>query len=291
MLNMNLNQGAVEAIRRRRTTPGMVADVLRDAIMHGVLKGGQPLRQDDLAAQFGLSRIPVREALRQLEGEGLVIVHPHRGAVVAVLSAEELQELCEIRSALETTALRRALTRMDDETVQRAEEILAETDRATNVLDVWSKNNWRFHATLYRPAQRPRLLAMIKTLHDTIDRYLRLHVSILNYKDRGQAEHWALLDACRRRDTDLALALLEQHIEGVAVLLAEYLNADSSSLTVTTSELASAGVDTAHDAIPDAAGTAAAGTTQDVVPDSANRPTARARRRRSHMPYLLAPDD
>ncbi len=223
MRNMKLNEGAVEAIRRRQTTPGMVADVLRDAIMHGELKGGQALRQDELAARFGLSRIPVREALRQLEGEGLVVVHPHRGAVVSVLSGEELQELCEIRIALETAALRRALTRMDDETLRRAEEILAETDRAASVLDIWSKNNWRFHATLYRPAQRPRLLDMIKTLHDTIDRYLRLHVSLLHYKDRGQSEHWNLLAACRRRDADLAVTLLEQHVEGVAVLLAEYL--------------------------------------------------------------------
>jgi hypothetical protein len=67
---------------------------------------------------------------------------------------------------------------------------------------------------------------MIKTLHDTVDRYLRLHVSLLHFKDRGQAEHWDLLAACRRGDVDLAVTLLEQHIEGVAVLLAEYLTSD-----------------------------------------------------------------
>ena len=74
--------------------------MLRDAIVRGVLKGGQPLRQDELAARFELSRIPVRGALCQLEGEGLVTTHPHRGAFVSALSSEELQELCEIRIAL-----------------------------------------------------------------------------------------------------------------------------------------------------------------------------------------------
>ena len=226
---MSISELDTEAVRRRRTTPGMVADVLRDAIMRGVLKGGQPLRQDELAAQFGLSRIPVREALRQLEGEGLVTVNPHRGAVVSTLSSDELQEICEIRSALETMALRLAIPHLDEETLAHAEAILVETDRETDVLEHWSKNNWRFHSTLYLPAHRPRLLAMIKNLHDTIDRYLRLHVSILNYKAKGQEEHWQLLDACRRRDTAAAVALLEQHIQTVAVLLAAYLPQDHGS--------------------------------------------------------------
>jgi DNA-binding GntR family transcriptional regulator len=226
---MSISELDTEAVRRRRTTPGMVADVLRDAIMRGVLRGGQPLRQDELAAQFGLSRIPVREALRQLEGEGLVTVNPHRGAVVSTLSSDELQEICEIRGALETMALRLAIPHLDEETLAHAEAILVETDRETDVLEHWSKNNWRFHSTLYLPAHRPRLLAMIKNLHDTIDRYLRLHVSILNYKAKGQEEHWQLLDACRRRDTAAAVALLEQHIQTVAVLLAAYLPQDHGS--------------------------------------------------------------
>ncbi len=220
---MGIRELDTATVRNRRTTPGMVADVLRDAIMHGLLKGGQPLRQDELATQFGLSRIPVREALRQLEGEGLVTVNPHRGAVVSQLSLDELQEICEIRIALETTAIRLAIPHLDDDTLGRAEAILVATDRETDVLDHWSKNNWSFHSTLYLPAQRPRLLALIKNLHDTIDRYLRLHVSMLNYKVKGQEEHWRLLEACRHHDTAVAVALLEQHIGAVATLLAHYL--------------------------------------------------------------------
>lgn len=223
---MSISKLDTELVRDRRTTPGMVADVLRDAIVHGVLKGGQLLRQDELAAQFGLSRIPVREALRQLEGEGLVTMNPHRGAMVSTLSGDELREICEIRTALETMAIRLAIPHLDEAALARAEEILQETDRETDVLGHWSRNNWLFHSTLYLPARRPRLLAMIKHLHDNVDRYLRLHVSMLNYKAKGQAEHWELLDACRRRDADAAVALLGRHIATVGVLLAEYLTED-----------------------------------------------------------------
>jgi len=220
---MSFDDLPAEAIRQRRTSSSMVADVLREAIMRGTLKGGQPLRQDELAQRFGLSRIPVREALCQLEGEGLVTVQPHRGTIVSQLSGAELQELCEIRVALETMALRLAIPRLDDDTLNRAAAILVETDGETNVLEHWSQNNWRFHSALYEPAGRPHLLSMIKTLHDTVDRYLRLHVSILNYKTKGQAEHWRILDACRRRESAAAVSLLEQHIEAVAVLLSDYL--------------------------------------------------------------------
>lgn len=228
---MSISELDTELVRQRRTTPALVADVLRDAIMRGVLKGGQPLRQDELAARFGLSRIPVREALRQLEGEGLVTVKPHRGAVVSTLSSDELQEVCEIRIALETMAVRLAMPHLDQQTLAHAEQVLVATDREADVLEHWSKNNWRFHSTLYLPARRPRLLAMIKNLHDTIDRYLRLHVSMLNYKVKGQEEHWQLLEACRRRDTALAVSLLEQHIRTVAVLLAAYLSEEHSPTT------------------------------------------------------------
>jgi len=230
---MSLDDLPAEAIRRRRTSSSMVADALREAIIHGTLKGGQTLRQDELANRFGLSRIPVREALRQLEGEGLVTVQPHRGTVVSQLSGAELRELCEIRVALETTALRLAIPRLDDDTLNRAAAILVETDGETNVLEHWSRNNWRFHSTLYEAAERPRLLSMIKTLHDTVDRYLRLHVSILNYKMKGQAEHWGILDACRRRESAAAVSLLEQHIEAVAVLLSDFLGDELNAVAAT----------------------------------------------------------
>jgi DNA-binding GntR family transcriptional regulator len=214
---------ADDALSRRQTTPTLVADALREAILRGMFKSGQPLPQDEIAAQFGLSRIPVREALRQLEGEGLVTFYPHRGAVVAHLSAGEVREICEIRVALETLAIRLAIPNQTEATLLQAERILDDTDRDVDVIGHWSENNWKFHSTLYKPANRPRLLKTIHGLHNNVDRYLRLHVSLMNYKDKGQLEHRQILDACSRHDANTATRLLEHHIDGVATLLSEYL--------------------------------------------------------------------
>jgi DNA-binding GntR family transcriptional regulator len=183
----------------------------------------------ELSDQFGSSRIPVREALRQLQGEGLVTIVPHRGAVVSALSIEELQEICEIRIALESTALRLAIPQLDDESLARAEAILRTPASPEQVLEHWSPTNWLFHSTLYAPASRPRLLAMIKNLYDQIDRYLRIQDSLLDNETRDREEHWDLLNACRERDVELAVALLEQHIGVVRTNLAQYLPHDQDA--------------------------------------------------------------
>lgn len=220
---VDLRRLADDALSKRQTTPTLVADALREAILRGIFKSGQPLLQDEIAAQFGLSRIPVREALRQLEGEGLVTLYPHRGAVVSHLSVGELREICEIRVALESLAIRLAMPNHTESTMLQAERILDDIDRDVNVIGHWTENNWKFHSTLYKPANRPRLLKTIRGLHNNVDRYLRLHVSLMNYKTKGQQEHRQILDACDRRDVTAATMLLEQHIEGVATLLSEYL--------------------------------------------------------------------
>jgi DNA-binding GntR family transcriptional regulator len=108
-INMSMRDLASEAGQRYRTTQAMVAGGLRQGILSGALGGGRPLRQDEIAREFGVSRIPVREALRQLEGEGLVTFYPHRGATVSELPYEEATEIGEIRASSETLALKRAL--------------------------------------------------------------------------------------------------------------------------------------------------------------------------------------
>ncbi len=142
---------------------GSLAQALREAILRGSYAGGQPLRQDELAAQFGTSKIPVREALRQLEAEGLVTFFPNRGAVVASLSPDEAEEIGEIRSALEAAA----------HDLHRAQDVL---DEARDEPDPtrWSVLNWEFHAALYAPAGRPQLLKLIQQLHRRVDRYMRV---------------------------------------------------------------------------------------------------------------------
>src|SRR4029077_2026095 len=128
------------------------ARALRDMILSGEIAEGEQLRQDALAAAHGVSRIPLREALRQLEAEGLVSFFPHRGAVVSTLSLAEIEELFEIRALIEADVLRRAIPHLTADDLDRAEEIV-DTARVAfqRESDVgrWGELNWKFHSTLY----------------------------------------------------------------------------------------------------------------------------------------------
>lgn len=211
-----------------RTTQDMVAGGLRDAILGGVLDGGAPLRQEEIADRFGVSRIPVREALRHLEGEGLVSFYPHRGAVVTSLSYDEVEEITEIRVSLETLALRWALPEMGEENFRQAEGILDEIECEEDLPSSWGELNWRFHETLFAPAARPRLISLIKSQHTAFERYIRFHLSLADY-DKPQREHHELLDLCRRREDAAAEALLVRHIGDISELLLAHLKEHAAS--------------------------------------------------------------
>lgn len=204
----------------------MVASGLRDAILSGVLAGGQPLRQDEIAEQFGVSRMPVREALRQLEGEGMVTFYPHRGAVVSELSYREVVEVTELRLILEPSALRKAFESLGKEELARAEEVLEEIDEEEDLRGRWGELNWRFHATLFAPADRPRLLEVIKAQHTAYERYLRLHLTLSDY-EKPQRQHYELLELCRNGEEEAATELLVHHIQDTSELLLSHLRKDS----------------------------------------------------------------
>jgi DNA-binding GntR family transcriptional regulator len=210
------------AAQRYRTTPGLVAEVLREAILLSVLKGGEQLHQDEIAAHLGVSRLPVREALRQLEAEGLVVFYPHRGATVSALSYREVQEIYEIRIALETTAIRLAIPKISERDLQRAEKILDAIDLASDVAR-WSELNREFHTVLYVPADRPRLLALINTFRTNVERYQRIYISLMHHQANSQGEHREILAAYTRRDIRAAVRDLERHLSNASRSLAEYL--------------------------------------------------------------------
>ncbi|MEW6498204.1 MAG: GntR family transcriptional regulator [Cyanobacteriota bacterium] len=223
---MNLGDLAANLLQQQRSTPDLIAEALREAILRGIFQEGQSLRQDEIAAQFGVSRIPVREALRQLEAEGLVTLQLNRGATVSALSPAEAQEIFEIRVALETTAIQLAIPKLTESDLEKAAVILDATNQTTDAAR-WAKLNWEFHSTLYSPSDRPRLLAMIKTLHVNIDRYVRLQMEQMNYLEKSQKEHYQLLDACRQRDTKAAVKLLKRHIETAGEQLVAHLQQKS----------------------------------------------------------------
>ena len=176
----------------------MTVEALRERILRGDYPDGEPLRQDALADELGVSRIPVREALRQLEAEGLVTFHPHRGAVVASLSLDEIAELFELRAEIECDLLRRAIPKMTQE----------QLDRAT---------------ALYEPANRSFTMSILQKLHHHSDRYFRMHVLLAHGGARANDEHRAIAEAVAKKDIQAAIRLMREHILGAGQSLLEFL--------------------------------------------------------------------
>jgi DNA-binding GntR family transcriptional regulator len=212
----------------RQTVTHQATEALRERILRGVYGDDTPLRQDALAAELGVSRIPIREALRQLEAEGLVVFNPHRGAVVSSLSVDEIEELFELRAQIESDLVRRAVVRTRSEHVSRAKEILKAYEAAFRAGEVgeWGKLNWEFHSTLYAPADRPFTMAVIQRLHQQSDRYLRMQLVLTHGESRAIDEHRAILAAVSDRDVKQACSLMRQHILGAGRKLVRFVSAE-----------------------------------------------------------------
>lgn len=206
---------------RRGEEAVRIAAILRDEIIRGVHGQGTKLLQDGLAERFCVSRIPVRDALRQLESEGLAVTRPNSGARVAPASVEDLREINEMRVATETLALRTAMPHLSNAQIDRAASVQTELEAAP--LRRFGELNNLFHLTLYEPCRRPRLLAHIKTLGYAADRYLQMTVSRLGYAPVSHSEHYELLDACKQRNTSAALDCLTRHIERAGKALGDHL--------------------------------------------------------------------
>jgi DNA-binding GntR family transcriptional regulator len=193
------------------STTQTLADALRQEITDGRLTPGEALRQEELALRFGTSRIPVREALRTLQAEGLVNYSPNRGATVAMVSDTEIQEMLEVRLALECHALRFAVPNMADADIAHARRILEEYDAAPDP-DAWSAMNWSFHWALYLPCDCRRLLDAIERNFKHFNSAARTRISALAGKDRPQREHYRLLTLVEKGRVEDAVTLLAEHI-------------------------------------------------------------------------------
>jgi DNA-binding GntR family transcriptional regulator len=203
-----------------------IADVLRTEILRGKLNGGEPLKQDEIADQFGVSKIPVREALMQLKAEGLVNFYPNRGAFVSETSAAEANEIYVMRIALELAVLERSVPRLTVAHLKQAEEILSTMDREENI-SKWGELNWEFHAILYSTAELPRAMAVIRTLHTQVAGYLVLYLAGMDYQKKSQREHRTLLQACRIGDVKEAQNILEEHLRSASTHLVKFLEKPS----------------------------------------------------------------
>jgi DNA-binding GntR family transcriptional regulator len=196
-----------------------VTDSLRELILDGTFGAGRQLRQEDLAQRFGVSRIPVREALGRLQAEGLVEHFANRGSVVASRTVDELLETLDIRIALETRAMRLAMPNLTPADFRAAREIMRRYDAADHPRE-WTELNLEFHLALYRPCGRARLVRMIEELVRGISIHLRRYISHTVGRRNPQAEHKDLLKACVAGDVELAVRLTQQHIERTQAALA-----------------------------------------------------------------------
>lgn len=193
------------------TSAEKVILALRTAITTGALPAGAQIRQEEIAAQYEVSRMPVREAFRQLEAEGLLVVYPGRGAFVNRLSDSEIAEIYDIRILLEGDALRRAVPRLTPTILTQAEDLLVQLTQAQDGQS-FGKLDATFHATLYAPAQRPRLLALINTLRNQVTQFLYAAAPMQSYGASAIREHRQILDACHAGDVALAVRALEEHL-------------------------------------------------------------------------------
>lgn len=211
---MNSETVADSAIPRQSLTSA-VADKLRDQIIRGEIPEGAQLRQDAIATQYQVSRIPVREALRQLDAEGLIAIVPNRGAVVPALSPQDIEELFSIRALLEPEVLKLSIPHLTEDDLAKAELILrkyVEELLREDHVSAWGRLNWEFHSTLYSRANQPRFMAIIRNVNNSGERYTRLQLYLTHGIKRANEEHHEILKSCRERDIAGACKLLREHI-------------------------------------------------------------------------------
>jgi DNA-binding GntR family transcriptional regulator len=206
---------------RHKTVSAAVADSIRQRILNGELPPGVQLRQDALAEEFGISRIPVREALLQLEASNLVKIMPHRGAVVSGLSLEELEDIFQLRCQLEPQLLTLSAPHLTNADIQDLHALSREYSRALEASEIqrWGELNSRFHLDLLRHAARPRTLTIVSGLLQDCDRPTRIQLSTPADIARAELEHTQILDLCEAGKVEAAAELLRAHIEHVGISL------------------------------------------------------------------------
>lgn len=204
------------------STSDVIYDALRDAIIRGELAEGETIRQENVAKLFSVSRIPVREALKRLEAQGLVTSVRYKGVVVASMSPSEIEEIFEFRSLVESKLIEYAVEAITPESLELAkgycEAFAAETDPAK-----WGDLNRLFHSALYRDSGRPYYLEVVQGANDRVERYVRAQLDLTEGMTRAKRDHDAILEACFKRDVRKAATLTAAHIHNAGQALIGFL--------------------------------------------------------------------
>lgn len=197
----------------KRTISEEVAAILRNRILEGYYPPGEFMRQDDIALQLGVSRVPVREALQHLEADGLVTLVKYRGALVPSLSLSELTEICELRQIIESHLIRHAVENISPAQIAKIEGILSQARSIKTPTPEWVELNIAFHMRIFEAANKPLALQSLQNLLLRTNRYLKAQPKRSPPdKNSSDAEHRNLLELIKAKDVDGAIALLQAHI-------------------------------------------------------------------------------
>ena len=203
----------------------LVFEALREAIINGTLKPGERLMEVQLADELGVSRTPVREAIRKLEHDGFVVMIPRKGAYVADISLKDIAEIFDVRKALEALAAQLAAERATDEDLERAERILVEYGECIERNDIQRliEVDTRFHETIYQMAGNARLQQMLSLLREQVQRFRTMTLSHGPRMRIALEEHRRIVEAIAQRDAELAGRLAAEHIESAENALMELI--------------------------------------------------------------------
>ncbi len=200
----------------------IVLEALREAIVSGVLEPGERLMEIQLAEEMGVSRTPVREAIRKLELEGFVVMIPRKGAYVAGVSHKDVKDVFEIRAALEGLAAGLAAEKITDEEIEELERVLY-YEKEPDTLEEMVQSDTDFHALLYRASRNERLIGILANLREQIQRFRTTSLAVPGRTKYAIQEHRSIVDAVARHDVEEAQKLATAHIEYAANTMFEVL--------------------------------------------------------------------
>ena len=208
---MTSSLGSLPALAERRTASDEVADTLREAIIAGQFQDGEELNQVELARHFGVSRVPVREALRRLEAEGLVTAEAHRRVVVPGLTRTSIGEIFEVRALLEGYLVKRAAPGLSPKELAELRE-MAESMHKARSREAWLDRNAEFHHRLLAHADAPVAMAIIERLSHQVERYMRRQKGGVVRSDEATKEHIAVIDKLQKGDVEAAASAMTDHV-------------------------------------------------------------------------------
>ncbi|UUV08132.1 GntR family transcriptional regulator [Ruegeria sp. YS9] len=209
----------------KQSLPDVIANDLRERILSGELAEGETIRQEALAEEYDVSRMPIREALKRLNAEGLVQWANNRGGSVTKHSLDEIGEIFDLRILIEVDLFRRAIPNMGPREFARCDEILRQMEASYDENDVgkWGILNYQYHSALYAASQRKLTNELLDRVNLQSDRYVRMHLSVMKQREPAKKEHRDLLRLAQEGNVDKACEVLAQHIRRTKEQLLEMI--------------------------------------------------------------------